>query len=328
MVLPAKYQSVKLYENDFAVVSQTYGDYQYDIKYQGLLDSLGRWVIPLDSLQLVSFAKEAIVAIDRQGRYGLFDWMGHLILPFEWESLSAVEDKPIIASKKGQYQMLRPDGTPLTRFPYDYMGFAWNEPYSVRRGKWWGYLNDQGEEVIALQYLYADNFGNGRIATVLTDSGYCAISGLGNEVKINNEDLQFPELKVYNEKVKPTCNNCVYDVWGRLLLTLEGVKLWGTANGLLVFSTDTTASEPLKGVMDLSGKVLCPALYDEINLGNMLHAFRKGNLWGYMDTEGVVQIAPQFDMAGSFNSDRLASVKKDGRHFYINRKGECEKNCP
>lgn len=52
-----------------------------------------------------------------------------------------------------------------------------------------------------------------------------------------------------------------------------------------------------------------------------LYPFKKGNLWGYMDTLGNEIIVPQFPMAGFFYEDR-AYVQIDDALGYINSKGE------
>lgn len=333
MVLPLGQKSIRLLEHGFVKVSRASNNSHYaTLLYEGLMDSTGRWVIPLDSLQLGGFSEKAIAAHDRRGRCGLFDWTGRIVLPFEWESLIISEEKPIIASKNGQYQMLRPDGTPLTLRPYDYIGgYTYYEHWPARRGKQWGYLNAEGEEATPFKYLFAGHFGNYRLAVVLTDSGYCAISEVGFGVRRKPEEFQYPEVKLHNQMPNQPCQNCLYDSGNRLITKIEGVKLWDSANGLLVFSPDSsTAKAPLKGLMDLSGKMLCPALYDEIDLGQgPLHTFRKDKLWGFIDCEGMVRITPQFDTATPFDGyNRLAMVKKGERIFYINAKGECEKNCP
>lgn len=333
MVLPLGNKSIRLLEHGFVKVSQASNNSHYaTLLYEGLMDSTGHWVIPLDSLQLEGFSEKAIAAHDRRGRCGLFDWAGRIVLPFEWESLVVSEGKPIIASKNGQYQMLRPDGTPLTLHPYDYIGgYTYYEHWPARRGKQWGYLNAEGEEATPFQYLFAGDFGNYRLAVVLTDSGYCAISEIGFGVREKTDEFQFPEMKLHNQMPNQPCQNCLYDSGSRLITKIEGVKLWESANGLLVFSPDSsTAKVPPKGLMDLSGEMLCPALYDEIDLGRgPLHAFRKDKLWGFIDSECTVRISPQFDTATPFDGyNRLAMVKKGESIFYINMKGECEKNCP
>ena len=43
--------------------------------------------------------------------------------------------------------------------------------------------------------------------------------------------------------------------------------------------------------------------------------------WGYIDQQGEVAIAPQFDYAADF-SEGLAAVQQDGRYGYIDTDGK------
>ncbi|HEU4471695.1 MAG TPA: WG repeat-containing protein [Flavisolibacter sp.] len=55
---------------------------------------------------------------------------------------------------------------------------------------------------------------------------------------------------------------------------------------------------------------------------SLLIPFREGNLWGYADTNGVIQIKPAFDKANFFNfSKSHAEVFKDGKLSLIDTKG-------
>lgn len=61
--------------------------------------------------------------------------------------------------------------------------------------------------------------------------------------------------------------------------------------------------------------------YDELGVfSEGLAAVRKGELWGYIDTEGKEVIPPRFEKAEIF-SEGLAAVRKGKRWGYVDRKG-------
>ncbi len=55
----------------------------------------------------------------------------------------------------------------------------------------------------------------------------------------------------------------------------------------------------------------------------VLIPFRQGSLWGYADTNGVIQIKPAFDKAAFFNySQQFTQVFKDGKVSLIDHQGK------
>lgn len=52
-----------------------------------------------------------------------------------------------------------------------------------------------------------------------------------------------------------------------------------------------------------------------------LHPVKQGGLWGYINAQGKMAIAPQWDQADDFH-DGLALVEKDGKLAYIDHAGE------
>lgn len=97
---------------------------------------------------------------------------------------------------------------------------------------------------------------------------------------------------------------------------------------LVVF--DETAQR--YGIMDLSGKMIVPAKYDNMlpfNAGLAAFVNDKG-LWGFMDRQGKIVVQPQFNMLSinmelpdqlPFN-EGLAAVGIDGKWGYIDPKGK------
>ena len=72
------------------------------------------------------------------------------------------------------------------------------------------------------------------------------------------------------------------------------------------------------------GDALPPPFYDEITFFNSpnstLIPVRRGNLWGYIDSDGNPVVPPRYDKAGVFY-DGMARVMKDGLIGYVDAEG-------
>jgi hypothetical protein len=75
------------------------------------------------------------------------------------------------------------------------------------------------------------------------------------------------------------------------------------------------------GIIDVTGKFMLPATYD--NLGEPLEiiAFQKGSKWGFIDRKGKVVLPAMFDAAQSFVA-QTAIVETMGKKGVINPKGD------
>ena len=99
------------------------------------------------------------------------------------------------------------------------------------------------------------------------------------------------------------------------------------------------------GYINPSGSVIVPCIYDNTESGmfdffwgddyrdyetkaqnNFINLSLNGR-WGYVNYQGVEQIPFQFESATTFLNDS-ALVTAGGVEFFINKKGQCIKNCP
>lgn len=73
--------------------------------------------------------------------------------------------------------------------------------------------------------------------------------------------------------------------------------------------------------IDRKGNKLAESFDGARDFWEGLGRIKLDNKWGYIDTQGIMVIPPQFDEAASF-SDGIASVEKNGKAFYINKLGQ------
>lgn len=78
------------------------------------------------------------------------------------------------------------------------------------------------------------------------------------------------------------------------------------------------------GYMDISGKVLIKAMFDEAESFDKhdMALVKNRNGWGYINKTGDFAIKEQFKSASGFYDDNLAPVEKNGLWGYINIRGE------
>jgi len=83
------------------------------------------------------------------------------------------------------------------------------------------------------------------------------------------------------------------------------------------------------GCMDKAGATICPAEYDAFGyFSNNLAPVAIGGQYGYTNLDGQLAIGLQYEAASEFMSQGMARVTKNGHAFFINKQGQCIKDCP
>lgn len=149
-----------------------------------------------------------------------------------------------------------------------------------------GYVNSKFDLVLK-DYLDATNFTSG-VAAVKTDNGWQIINTAGKPI---NE-------KFYQEVKYDECRLCSMN--GRIFVN-EG-------NGYILLSTE--------------GEQISENVYEDVKpfFDGKYAAAKQGGLWGYINTDGIWVVEPQFEDAQSFGDD-LGAVCIDGKWGFVNEKG-------
>ena len=197
-----------------------------------------------------------------------------------------------------------------------------------------GYADLQGQIVIPPQYLYADDFCEDR-AAVQVDEGVWAIIGLDGEYILENLSARPGD---YHHGVVTAEQNGVlacFDAEGHLLLN-RLPDMMDAGDGLFWAPVGGTSqanhywwswclTDPEGHVLSEPGVSIqldYPAFdQDGDCFSEGLHPVGDGmGHWGYMNRQGKIAIAFQYDSAVSF-CNGLALVEKDGRLMYIDHSG-------
>lgn len=230
--------------------------------------------------------------------------------------------KPVMGEKMYQISLLsrqgliNKNGDLVIKPLYDNIFDLEEEMILIYKNNKYGYLNNQGELAIPLQYEQADNFSEGLAAIKLTDSqwGYINKNGeyiiepnydwagsfndgiayvyLNDEEKYINKHGEYVEAPVYDSEI---------EYFDGLALYLED-NLYGYIN-----ETGEIVIKPqFEYAQDFSEGLAAALIKDK---------------YGYINKQGKLTITAQFEDAWSF-SEGLAAVKINDKYGFINQKGE------
>jgi len=199
----------------------------------------------------------------------------------------------MVVEKNGLQALADLNGKTLTKFDYKEIGLFKEgvAPIKIdhkdRRKQLWGYLNTQGEEVIAPRYKQAAPFSDG-LAAVVERGNWVYINKTGATAIAN----QFREALPFSGGKTLVDGNKIIDKNGNLLgeFTLEGEFASG-------FSHDRAIIRSEDGFFHIrpDGKPAYQARYDEVTPYIGEQAFvKKGEVWELTRTIGDEEITLRF----------------------------------
>ena len=221
------------------------------------------------------------------GRCGMIDSSGNIIVPPKWESLSPIKNGRIAA----------------------------------RMNEKWGFLDEKGEGVIPLIYDFVQMFSENHAFAVYNNQTVCINTDgeiIFNLSSVNSEYSAFPFSEGYaivydHHKAKYGA----VDYEGKIVLPMIYQYLSSCKSGLFVACYDGKTE-----YIDRNGNSVIDATHD--NNGPFFGDyawFSDNGLFGCIDKFGNVVIPARYDMPIIFR-DGLAEVKKDGKWGYINDLGD------
>ncbi len=183
------------------------------------------------------------------------------------------QDTGFIASLKGLYSTVIRD-----------KNSGW---YMVENDDKWGYVDNEGDLAVALQYEVATSFREG-MAAVQRD-------GLWGFVNLQGEEV-----------VPPIYSNAGIFQNGMAIVEYKGKWGWIDRFGTIAIAISYDFVMPFHN----DGRA----------------AARRGNKWGWIDRAGKTVIAFDFDKIDSYE-EGLVRVTKGENTFYIDKFGRCVEDC-
>ena len=191
----------------------------------------------------------------------------------------------------------------------------------VEKDKKYGYVDQNGKEVVPPIYYSADSFSDGvAVAYSKDDCTWHIIDKAGNvkaQLKgYDNVGYYFSNGLI---EVRKDDKYGLADTTGKEVIPPTYDIIYGFNEGLAQVKKDGKY-----GFVDQTGKEVVPLKYDistslEFNEG--FARVVKDGKWGFVDQSGKEVVPPIYDSVESFN-EGLARVKKDGKYGFVDQTGK------
>lgn len=253
--------------------------------YWGVVDEHNRIVIPFLYDDIEDFHEGKIVACKNE-KWGCLDSNAWEIIPFEYDYLRGFENG-LCKFRKGDYVEWEEDNDAY----YDYDDDSYSSPifHSVPKKGKYGYLNENGIEVIPGRCSKIGNFSEGKIVAYHHASAVEPVA---------SEDSHEAELPL-EYRTDWVCFNSK----GETLPFFE--KKFKQYYEFGDFHEDKIKVQQYSrwGCADIEGKLMIPCIYE--NLGDFsegkIAAKKQGELWGYLNEQGEVIIPFTYSEVRNFH---------------------------
>lgn len=290
-------------------------------KKWGLLNDQFKEVIKIEfdwiSIQL------PIIKVKNDNKWGAFDLNLKPIIPIENESIKLIGDNKIQIVKNGQinWKFYRKDGYIIDLVQYSMIEDYYSQGVAmVKKNDKYGFINEDGVEVIPCIYDDAHPFKNG-IAIVEYNEMWGALNNNG-AIVIPFDYMLLADLSM----VGPTLLMAVKDRKCGVIDKNNNIIVPFEYDGTLpMFGMITVIKNGKKGVFNHKGQLILPAEFDDIQ-HPFMHSTSinvcKNGKWGVYNQFGKEICEPRYDKIDDygFACGRLA-VCRNNKWGFINRKG-------
>ena len=344
IVIDTQYDFARSFSEELAAVSlggswDIDGDY-IDGKW-GFTDRTGKVVVPIIYDKVCDFS-EGFAAVVEGNKLGFVDITGKIVIPPTYnygmyEEYYFRNDLAVVTIgdfDSPGFSVIDKTGNPAFDFNYDYakltgysegmlavgvdgdwgFGGSYYLGRSYNGGKY-GFIDTDGNEIIAPIYDYVDDFHEG-IAVVYKDGKLGAIDKEGNVVV----PIIYTDISRSSEGLLCVCNDegkwGYVDNTGKVVIDFKFDLCNTFQEGYVTNSIDGKW-----GAVDSTGKTIIPFKY--YNLWNFSEGFVRfkaveGGRWGYLDSLGNIVIDPIYQATTDF-SDGFAIVIKDDKFGIITK---------
>lgn len=320
--------------------------------FMGFMNEAGEVKIEAE-YQNVSFFKEGLALVLKNDKYGYIDKKNQVVIPCTYDAASDFEEGRAVVEKDDKMGMIDRNGTFILPLSYEDIGQLRFGLCEVKDAQTYAYCDKNGKVKLAGPFTEAFSFQPDGVVAV--DSLFGLIDTLGNyKIKpvyqslnyLNDTLLIFEKEGLYGLVTSSGAEvtQAIYQSIGRLIenrilvtrndkigyLNEKGIEVIACVYD--VFSnfqnlgnfTGMYAKVKQKGkfgVIDLTGKVLIPFVYQNLGEVSTYLAFTKGKKWGYIDLKNKLFLPGKYEKAESF-VENFAIVEEKGKFGLINVKGE------
>lgn len=270
--------------------------------------------------------KEGLAAVmdPKNMQWGYINQKGKLVIPFQFEEAFSFSEGTSVVKKNGVFYFCSPEGNLIPIRAKAEQVFDSREGFSIfNNEKGYGIINKSGQTILDARYAFIDNFDNG--IAVFVDNNQAGILDNTGKVLIEaryEEIFRFDQkhyliqqnglkglISNTGETVIPASYSAI-DYFSEGLAPVMKTGKWGF--------TDTQGEEIIPcqfaeyeggfkdGMINVrlgdqwkikhgNDTILLPDYDEVLPYYGYTAAFRKDNLWGFLNIEGEESIEPKYD---------------------------------
>jgi hypothetical protein len=319
--------------------------------YYSLINHTGQVVTYLNDYSSVFTYIGEYAKVLKNGKWGLIDQAGKLIIDCKFESLSSYFDQGLAPVKlNGKHGYIDKKGNIVIECKFDDANdFSDNGLAVVGKDDKYGYINTTGKFVIDIEFDDASDFYDSGIAKVKKGDKKFYIDEDGrtlpfDEVRLPSKnglsavrkgtkwgfinlkrkvviDFQFDGVTDFSDDglagVNKDGKRGYIDITGNPVIDFKFEQVWGFNKGY-----GTVLKGNKLGVVDKTGKFVVDCVYDGINYfpADGLTPVMIGKKWGFIDINGKQVVDCQYDEVKYFTSG-VCPVRKGNKWGYIDATG-------
>lgn len=219
--------------------------------------------------------------VSNNGKYGLADKKGKIILPISYDEITELGGGSYQAKKGDKVQLINSKGKQLVKGTYDYIEKVYNgkkiKGYIIRKGEKSGFFSNKGKKLLPISYESVEHIDGTEL--VVYSNGYYSKYGLIN-------------------------------VRGKKILKFEYEYIYWYLNKVGLVSVKKNGKY---GFLDKKGKMIVKPIYEELidDIPGEKLAVKKDGKWGYIDKKGKVLGKLDYDLIYTgYGNDSDGSLSK------------------
>ncbi|MBL3655059.1 WG repeat-containing protein [Fulvivirga sediminis] len=283
-----------------------------------LIDSVGNALTPKNIDELV-YTPDGLMAFRKKQKWGVMTQDSKEVLSARFDSVYLSNDMIYCREKVGgvkKWSLYDVHGVKKSTQLYDNIGPETSYIYPVKKGKYWGFINRAGDEVIHCVYDEVTPVIDGYLMVkfhgeygVIDKVGRWIVFPQPKFIKVINDDY-YLELDRNLTNLKSFEDGTVY-------FTQNKVEVF--ENYLLEYLNDGSVWK-----VDFEGRILnkpsANEKYQEVRKPTEgFYPVKINGQYGFIDNQNRLRIANRYDDVGNF-SEELAAIKLLGRWGFIDKR--------
>lgn len=284
----------------------------------GFIDNKGATVLPFIYNKASSF-HEGLAYFEMGHKYGFINENGNQVFLLNCDSVSSFNEGLAYFSIDGKYGYIDKTGKIVIKPIYDDAGYFKNGVAKVRLNDKVGIINKSGQVVVPINYddVTADN---GFFITELKDKSGC-INGIGKVIL----PAKYTQVNVDHGSIEFSIN----DKWNIIDENGEVIKsVYDYIDKVPNSNLSIVKHNNKYGIVDSTGKVMVPFMYDEISYVDFRGRFyannqantytsvdrfsvRIGEKYGVIDENGAIIVPCKYDDAQILNNGAIILEKNN-----------------